>query len=166
MAHETAIHRWDAERAAGLGPDGGPPAGFSPELADGVEEVLDVMFPRRFDYSGFGATGQTVHLHATDGRPEEPGEVADHDQRRPHRLRAQGHHKGDVAAAAAVRSLPVRVEPDRTERLDVVATTCAVAAGRPRPGSDRRRYGERRSQASIRSRVAVGRHPAQPAPPT
>ena len=74
MAHETAIH-WLAERAAGLGPDGGPPAGFLPELAaDGVEEVLDVMFPRRFDYSGFGATrpDRASPSPPTDG-PRSPG---------------------------------------------------------------------------------------------
>lgn len=42
QAHETALHRWDAQRSAGT------PKPIDPALAaDGVAEVVDVMFPRQ-----------------------------------------------------------------------------------------------------------------------
>ena len=42
QAHETAMHRWDAETAHGL------PARIDPELAvDGVGEVVEMMYPRQ-----------------------------------------------------------------------------------------------------------------------
>lgn len=61
MAHETIVHRVDAEQAAGR-----PVAPVPAELAvDGVDEVFGVFVP------AFGAgrsprDGRTVHLHATD----------------------------------------------------------------------------------------------------
>jgi uncharacterized protein (TIGR03083 family) len=71
MAHELAIHRWDAEQAQGTA------TWFDPVLAvDGVEELLDywvsgpVAFPQRHgggpSWSDFGGTGQRVCLQATD----------------------------------------------------------------------------------------------------
>jgi uncharacterized protein (TIGR03083 family) len=55
MAHETAVHRWDAEEAAGLD------ARLDPELAsDGVDEFLSIfLFDKPVDAG-------SVHLHATD----------------------------------------------------------------------------------------------------
>lgn len=42
QVHESALHRWDLEVAAGA------PSGFDPELAaDGVDEVVTVMLPRQ-----------------------------------------------------------------------------------------------------------------------
>lgn len=63
MAHETAVHRWDAERAAG------DPAPIAADVAvDGIDEVLDVFLPVRLapdaDLHG------TLHLHATDADGE------------------------------------------------------------------------------------------------
>lgn len=61
VVHETAIHRWDAQAATG------DPDGFDPSLAvDGIDEVLELWVPLRFDYAAFNGTGQTIHLHATD----------------------------------------------------------------------------------------------------
>ena len=85
------------------------------------------MFPRRFDYAGFGANGQTVHLHATDGRPDVPGEwLITMDAERTDWQR--GHHKGDVAARGALSDLYLfvwnRVGP---ERLDVVGDADLLA---------------------------------------
>lgn len=67
MAHETAIHRWDAQLAHDT------PAPIEAELAaDGVDETFDVLLWRRRR----GATalpagsGETYHFHRTDG----PGE--------------------------------------------------------------------------------------------
>ncbi len=60
MAHETAIHRWDAQIAIGRGePIEGRLAG------DGVSEVLDTWLPagRRRDHPPLTAIAE---LHATD----------------------------------------------------------------------------------------------------
>lgn len=47
MAHETAVHRVDAERAAGRS------SPVDPRLAaDGIDEVLAVLLPARGDYDG------------------------------------------------------------------------------------------------------------------
>lgn len=59
MAQETAVHRWDAERAAGTRKP------IEAELAsDGVDELLYVFLPAdpRLHRGG----GETVHLHCTD----------------------------------------------------------------------------------------------------
>jgi uncharacterized protein (TIGR03083 family) len=63
MAQETAVHRWDAEHAAGSG------WSIDPDVAtDGVDEFLEHFS----DYAAEGAAGLggTVHLHATDGDGE------------------------------------------------------------------------------------------------
>lgn len=60
MAHELAVHRWDAQAAIG------PAEPIEPlQALDGVEELCDVFLPfagRR----GITGNGETVHLHATD----------------------------------------------------------------------------------------------------
>lgn len=64
MAHETAIHRWDAEQAMG------DPAPFDPALAaGGVEEALDIYVARRLRGLAVGGGGETALLACTD-RPE------------------------------------------------------------------------------------------------
>jgi len=61
MAHESTMHRWDAEAALGI-----TPAPIAPELAvDGVNELFDVYVRLRLP-DGFAGNGETVHLHATD----------------------------------------------------------------------------------------------------
>lgn len=87
MAHETTIHRVDAEQAAGrpVGPIDPRPA------VDGVDELFEVFVPLIASNRSPG-DGRTIHLHATDGDGEwlirfDPGEVAvEH-----------GHAKGDAA---------------------------------------------------------------------
>jgi uncharacterized protein (TIGR03083 family) len=62
MAHETAIHRWDAERGAGL-----DPAPFGTDMAvDGVDEYLQVFagFGRRLNGSPAGP--ERITVSATD----------------------------------------------------------------------------------------------------
>lgn len=61
MAHETAIHRLDAEQAASV--QGSP---FNPEFAaDGIDELLTMLVPSRDHWSEATATG-SVLVHATD----------------------------------------------------------------------------------------------------
>jgi uncharacterized protein (TIGR03083 family) len=86
MAHETAIHRWDAEEAAGLD------TGIEPHLAsDGIDEFL--MWFADEPKEGAPAPGGSVHLHCGDV----PGEWT-------LRMNAEGtydieraHAKGDCA---------------------------------------------------------------------
>lgn len=67
MARETAVHRWDAQRAHG------EPQPIDAELAaDGIDEVCDVMLVafRRWAEHHAAGRGETYHFHRTDG----PGE--------------------------------------------------------------------------------------------
>ncbi|HKE74689.1 MAG TPA: maleylpyruvate isomerase family mycothiol-dependent enzyme [Acidimicrobiales bacterium] len=87
MAHETTVHRVDAEQAAGR-----PVAPVPPEVAvDGVDEVFGVFVPA-FGAARSPGDGRTVHLHATDAEGEwlvrfAEGEV----------VTERGHAKGDAA---------------------------------------------------------------------
>ncbi|MCU1401146.1 MAG: hypothetical protein JWN62_4255 [Acidimicrobiales bacterium] len=59
MAHETAIHRWDAEGAVGS------PAPVAAELAsDGIDEFLEHFLPDVLDDSR--PVGGSVHIHCGD----------------------------------------------------------------------------------------------------
>src|SRR3546814_13459089 len=56
MAHETAIHRWDAAGGA-----------FDAALAiDGIDELLDELAPLDHLTDRLDGTTSTVHLHSTD----------------------------------------------------------------------------------------------------
>lgn len=85
QAHETAIHRLDAEHAAAgsASPDAVPTLVFEPDLAaDGVDEALHVTTYRRALREGVTMRG-TVLFHAADAgrawlvhlRPGEPLEI-------------------------------------------------------------------------------------------
>lgn len=61
MAHETAVHRWDAEHAAGR------PAGVDAALAsDGIDEYFEVMLPRKVARDGITLPVGSLHVHCTD----------------------------------------------------------------------------------------------------
>ena len=99
QAHEIAVHRHDA--AAGR-----PSSTVETALAcDGVDEMFDVMVPRRFDFDTFGAPA-TIHLHATDG-----GDTADHSGEwlitvtGDEVIARHEHRKGDVAARGSASDL-------------------------------------------------------------
>ena len=65
QALETTLHAWDAERAVGT------PAPLDPEVAaDGVDEHLTVVVPRSLRRRPGTWSGETVHLHRTDGDGE------------------------------------------------------------------------------------------------
>ncbi|MCZ7534755.1 MAG: maleylpyruvate isomerase family mycothiol-dependent enzyme [Acidimicrobiia bacterium] len=82
QAHETALHRWDAESAVPTagpaggsggevhGPVSGSAAPFDADLAvDGIDEAFD-MLPYRPGTSALSGTGETIHLHCTDAHGE------------------------------------------------------------------------------------------------
>ena len=84
MAHETAIHRLDAEHAcADTGPERGQGLIFGPALAaNGVDEVLNTLLPALRDWPEQHAEGRVLY-HAADAehawlvtfRAGEPPEV-------------------------------------------------------------------------------------------
>jgi uncharacterized protein (TIGR03083 family) len=107
MAHETAVHRWDAQAAAG------EPDPLEPELAvDGIDEFLDFMLPA--DPARLAEGGESVHLHSTDA----PGEWVITVTKGKLEV-ARTHGKGDVAARGPASDLLLllwrRVSPSAVE---------------------------------------------------
>lgn len=94
MAQEAAVHRWDAEVAAG------DPQPIDSELAtDGIDEMLNVMVPA--DEIPYEGPPGTIHLHRTDGDGEwlvtlDPGKVP---------ATRSGHEKGDAALRGTASDL-------------------------------------------------------------
>jgi uncharacterized protein (TIGR03083 family) len=93
-SQETAVHRYDAEIAAGT------PTPIDAELAaDGIDEFLTVFLPRLA--ANFGDVGDgTVHLHCTDVEGE--WLVTRHGD---DVTVTREHAKGDVAARGAASDL-------------------------------------------------------------
>lgn len=66
MAHETAVHRVDAELAAGLAATDAADA-VEPHLAsDGIDEYLSVMLAGAAQRRGRQLPASTLHVHCTD----------------------------------------------------------------------------------------------------
>jgi uncharacterized protein (TIGR03083 family) len=112
MAHETAVHGWDATSAAGV------PTAIPADVAgDGVDEALEnvpFMLPFRPEIASLTGAGETIHLHATDCDGEwlirlTPDGIET----------AREHAKGDVAARGSASDLMLflvgRVGPDQLE---------------------------------------------------
>ncbi len=98
MALETALHRYDAQRAAGADVDA--TTAFDTALAvDGVDEFLTVYATSRPAGAPVGE-GETVHLHATDADGEWLVRLTPDG---PEIERA--HAKGDVAARGPASAL-------------------------------------------------------------
>jgi uncharacterized protein (TIGR03083 family) len=95
MAHELAIHRFDAEAAHGI------PGPFAPHMAvDGIDEFYDVLVPfstRRWDRPL--PTG-SLHLHRTDGPGEWLVRAVDGAV-----VTSREHAKGDVAVRGSASDL-------------------------------------------------------------
>jgi predicted lipid carrier protein YhbT len=95
MAHETTVHRVDAEQAVGR-----PVAPVPPGLAvDGIDEIFSV-FVAALGQGRSPGDGRTVHLHATDAEGEwlirfDRGAVTVE----------PGHAKGDAAVRAPAGDL-------------------------------------------------------------
>lgn len=60
--HETAVHRWDAERAAG-----GSPTLDRTLSVDGVDEVVELMLPRQLRLGRLAPLPAAVALEQSDG---------------------------------------------------------------------------------------------------
>jgi len=108
QAHELAVHRYDAQLAAGFSEP------IDRELAvDGIQEVFDILPFRTSGRTGPGH-GETIHLHCTDGEGEwlirhNPDGVEV----------TREHAKGDVAARGSASDLLLmlwgRIQPEQLE---------------------------------------------------
>ena len=111
QAHEAAVHRWDAQGAAGI------PDPIDRDLAvDGIQEVFDIfpLLPARTGKEPITGAGEVIHLHCTDGDGEwlirltPEGAVV-----------TREHAKGDVAARGTASDLLLlmwgRVRPAHVE---------------------------------------------------
>jgi uncharacterized protein (TIGR03083 family) len=94
QANETAVHRWDAQLAAGA------TAPIEHDLAvDGIDEFFDLLpFWRR--ESTLHSAGESMHLHCTDGEGEWLVRLAADGV-----LVTREHAKGDVAMRAPASEL-------------------------------------------------------------
>lgn len=108
QAHETAIHRWDAERAVG------EPGPLDPELSsDGIDEYFEVTVPRRFARDDVAVPEGSFHVHCTDVDGEwlvwnDGGEYAV----------KRAHEKGDAALRGPAADLLLRLWGRTTELAD------------------------------------------------
>jgi uncharacterized protein (TIGR03083 family) len=66
MAHETAIHRVDAELATGEATDVAANAVGAALASDGIDEYLAVMVPGAAQRRGLQLPASTLHVHCTD----------------------------------------------------------------------------------------------------
>ena len=118
MAHENAVHRWDAENAAGK------PQPIDAELAhDGVAEILDVAWRHQMRGPVTDFPTSTLHLHRTDG----DGEwllSAQNDRL----IVSHEHAKGDAAARGSASDLVLLVWGRRQPTLEVFGDEAVLDA--------------------------------------
>lgn len=99
MAHETAMHRWDVERAAGVDAD------LAAELAsDGIDEYFELAVPRLIAREQMAVPDGSLHLHCTDVDGEWLVWSEDGDYRM---IRA--HQKGDAALRGPATPMLLRL---------------------------------------------------------
>jgi uncharacterized protein (TIGR03083 family) len=107
QAHETAMHRWDAERAIGT------PGPIDAELAsDGIDEYFELAIPRLMTREGVTLPDGSLHVHCTDVSGEwfvwnDGGEL---------RVERE-HRKGDAALRGPAEAILLRLW-GRREGLD------------------------------------------------
>lgn len=110
MAHESLLHRVDAELAVGR------PVGVAPDMAaDSVSDLLWTFTDVPSIVPDLRGEGETLHIHATDDGLGEAGEWLVH--RTPDGVTwEQAHRKGDVAVRGRAADLMLvlwrRATPD------------------------------------------------------
>jgi uncharacterized protein (TIGR03083 family) len=120
MAHETLVHRWDAELGAGVA---GEP--MAPDVAaDGIDEYLDVFVG--VSRGGHSApAGPSFHFHCTDTDGEWLLQLPAAGER----LLTREHAKGDIALRGPAGALLLvawgRVRPEAAG-VDVVGDATVI----------------------------------------
>ena len=161
MAHETAMHRVDAQLAVGAAEP------IEPALAaDGIDEWLAIVGRRPWVEQQISGAGETIHLHCTDVEGEWLVRLA------PAGLEVERvHAKGDVAARgggvrlAALDAGPGADRPARSARRrrgarplargrDLLSLSSGALVRRSRRG-EARLWLERDAGSSTRARDAM-----------
>ncbi len=107
QAHETAIHRFDAENAAGVA------SGFGPAFAsDGIDELLAAFAPRASTFPIESTKTMVVHATDTDDRWHTTMGTRRHHHVSRRRASRCHPHRG------CIRPLPGSVEPRRRLERD------------------------------------------------
>ncbi|MGH9133733.1 MAG: maleylpyruvate isomerase family mycothiol-dependent enzyme [Ilumatobacteraceae bacterium] len=127
QAHETAVHRWDAEAAIGA------PSPIDAQLAsDGIDEYFEIVVPRLGVREHLELPDGSFHVHCTDVPGEWLVERADGALRV-----VREHAKGDAAlrgpAEAVLLRLWNRASP-LAGQLDQVGDAAVAAAWLALPG--------------------------------
>lgn len=120
QAHETVMHRWDAEAAVGR------QTPIDPALAsDGIDEYFEVMLPRLLERDDVALPASSLHVHCTDT----PGEwlVQAVDGRL---VFDRAHAKGDAALRGRAEDLLLRLwgRPVDAGAIEVVGDASAANA--------------------------------------
>lgn len=128
QAHETTMHRWDAQRAIGATPDPIDAALAS----DGIDELFSVVIPRIVSRTGATTPQATLHLHCTDV----DGEWLVWTDGDDYQFRRE-HAKGDAAVRGPASDLLLymykRLE-EPSDDMQIFGDDAAVAAWRSLPG--------------------------------
>jgi len=121
QAHETSIHRWDAEHAAGL-----TPTAIDPELAsDGIDEYFEVGLPRLMKREQIALPAGSLHVHCTDTHGEWLVSAT------PEYTLVRAHQKGDAALRGPAEAILLRLwsrESSRFDELSPVGDDTVLAA--------------------------------------
>ncbi len=121
MAHETAVHRWDAQLAVGA-PQPIAPAAFA---ADGVAEIFDSHLPSQLEDGPYDGPAGTIHIHATDTDGEWVVTLAP-----PSLQVSRAHAKADIALRGGASDLDLvmwkRLPPDTVKVLGDAARLHAL----------------------------------------
>jgi len=121
QAHETAMHRVDAQLAAGAPPD---PID-APLAADGIDEWLGLLGAMGL-HDRFGGAGETIHFHCTDVDGEWLVRLE-----KDHIDIEREHGKGDVAARGSASDLICWLQGRApVERLEVFGEADLLARWR------------------------------------
>lgn len=111
MAHEAAVHRWDAEHAAR---DTDRTSPIDATLAsDGIDEYFDLVIRRRVSRDDAVLPTGSLHVHCTDVAGEWLVWTDDGDY---HVVRA--HQKGDAALRGPAEAVLLRLWGRDTDRAD------------------------------------------------
>jgi uncharacterized protein (TIGR03083 family) len=127
QAHETVVHRWDAEAAVGA------PSPIDPELAsDGIDEYFELVVPRLGVREHVAIPPGSLHVHCTDVAGEWLVE-RDGDGLRV----VREHAKGDAALRGPAEAILLRLwnrDSLRAAELDEVGDPAVAAAWLAVPG--------------------------------
>ena len=124
MTQETAMHRWDAQAAAGE-----PDPIVSWLAADGVEEVMAMWLPARRGRAKEAITG-TAHLHVSDAADGQPSEWFLEFGPSGSMNYRHAHEKGDAVIRGTASDILLTLwgRPSKTDQLGEAAILLALRA--------------------------------------